>query len=66
MPLSMDKKARKEMRKLKKKYRKRNLAYKRDKMKVKAEFNALGKKIKLEFEVAKEITDFLVKHILEE
>lgn len=54
------------MRKLKKKYRKRNLAYKRDKMKVKAEFKALGKKIKLEFEIAKEITDFLVKHILEE
>ena len=51
------------MRKLKKKYRKRNLAYKRDKMKVKAEFKALGKKIKLEFEVAKEVTDFLIKYL---
>ena len=59
----MDKKARKEMRKLKKKYRKRNLAYKRDKIKVKAEFKALGKKIKLEFEIAKEVTDFLIKYL---
>jgi len=61
--LAMDKKARKEMRKLKKKYRKRNLAYKRDKIKVKAEFKALGKKIKLEFEIAKEVTDFLIKYL---
>jgi hypothetical protein len=32
-------------------------------MKVKAEFKTLGKKIKLEFEVAKEVTDFLIKYL---
>ena len=56
--LAMDAKARKKMRKLKKKYRKKNLAYKQHKMKIKAEFKALGKKIKLEFEIAKKIIDF--------
>ena len=62
--LAMDSKARKEIQKIKKKYRKRNLAFKREKIAIRAQFKVLGKKIKVEFKVAKFITDFFLKYVL--